>query len=235
MDRNIRSFIRFADTESIYVSLLVKLDQDSGHVIHPILVSWVFRHELIKQFLTNGLELSVIQSLLDPIDHFLISLDLPDTITTHDNKVYVLVFDFSDVGFGSDHLLLSREGVVLLVLAVAEGTAEVQSTVNTTETDHSSCFGDSIYLLWILWFMVPTQLLSLTIHTGHSPGVTSISTIHILRRNQHHISRTPSMRLLLIFRPIINLSHFLLYSHNLLPTRLTKYQLVHSQKCLLQG
>lgn len=158
----------------------------------------------------------------------MICFNLPNTITTHDNKIYVLIFNFCYVRFCCNHLFLCWKRIILFILTIAQCTTKVQPTIYTTKTHDSACFGDSIYLLWILWFVIFTQLLSLSIHTSHSTRVTSICTVNELWCYQDDISSATSMRLLLIFWTIIDFSHLLLNSNNLLSSCLTENELIHS-------
>lgn len=81
-------------------------DEDGGHVIHAVLVSAVFRDQFVEQFFADDLEVLSVESQLDPIDHLCVRLNLPYTVASHYNKIYVLIFYFYDVWLCCDHLLL---------------------------------------------------------------------------------------------------------------------------------
>ncbi len=216
-------------------SFFRELDQDSGHVIHTVLVATVLGDEFIKKVLAYEFELSLIESGWDPCDHFLVGLDFPNPVAAHNNIIYVLIFNFSDVGLGCDHLLLCRKGLVFLVLPIPQGSAQVQSSIHSAETDHTSSLGDSIYLLLVLRLMVLAQLYSLTVHTCHRSRVPCVRAIYELRSYQDHVRSTSCMWLLLVLWSVVNFSHLPLDAYNLLTAGLTEDQLVHSHKGLLQG
>ena len=68
----------------------VELDQNGAHVVHPILTAAVFRNKFVEKFLENGSAFTtVLDTFADPIYHFLVGLDLPDAVTSHNNKIYV--------------------------------------------------------------------------------------------------------------------------------------------------
>lgn len=48
----------------------------------------------------------VVDPFGDPADHLGIILHLPYTVTSHNNKVYVLIFYLGDVRVRGDHLLI---------------------------------------------------------------------------------------------------------------------------------
>ena len=92
--------------------------------------------------------------------HLIISFYLPYAVTTHYNKVYVLVLYLCYIRVGSDHLILGLQITSSLVLEVAQGSRKVETSVHPTVAHTPSCLADPIQLNRILWFMVFAKLYS---------------------------------------------------------------------------
>ena len=208
-------------------SFFSELDKDSWHIIHSVLITTVFRDELIKKVFTNDFKFSSFLSWFNPFNHFLIGLDLPNTITTHDNKIYVFISDFNYIRFSCNHLFLWRQRVIFLILSITKSSTKIKSAINSAESDCSSCFGNSINFLWIFWFVVSAEFFSSSLDTGNSSRVTSISTVNKLWSDKNDISGTSSMRFFLIFGSVIYLSHLFLNSYNLFFSFSTENQFIH--------
>lgn len=73
-------------------SFIAEGNQNSWHVIHSIFPIRIFSYQLVQQLLQDfTLLLFLIESLCYPFYHILITLYFPNTITSHYNKVNVLV------------------------------------------------------------------------------------------------------------------------------------------------
>jgi selenophosphate synthase len=111
-------------------SFFAELDEAGAHVVHAVEVSGVLGDEFLEEFLNDVAEGGLFaEAALNPINHFGVGLDLPDAVAAHNNKVYVLIFDFEDVRIGRDGLLL-RPHRGPLILEVTQGTGEVEATVD---------------------------------------------------------------------------------------------------------
>lgn len=208
-------------------SFFSELDENGWHVVHSVLISTVFRDKFIQKVFTNDFKVSSFLSGLDPVDHFLIGLDLPNTIATHNNKVYVVVSDFNNVRVSSNHLLFSRQRIVFFILSITEGSTKIESTVDSTESDCSTGFGNSINFYRVFWFMVSAEFFGFSLDTGDSSRVTSIGTVNKLWGDENNIGGTSSMRFFLIFGTVIYLSHLFLNSYDLFFTLGTENQFIH--------
>ena len=80
-------------------------DEDGTHVVHTVEVAAVFTDQLLQQFLDDGLVRLLLQAPLHPLYHLLVRLDLPNTIATHYNELYSLVFEARHVRIGRYRLL----------------------------------------------------------------------------------------------------------------------------------
>ncbi len=210
-------------------------NEDSRHVVHAVLVAAVFGDEFIKEFFTDTFEFLFINSGLDPVHHLWVCLDLPYTIASHNNKIYVFVFNLHDVWLGGYHLLLSWQALVLFVLSVTEGSRKVQATIDSSKSYCASCLCDSIDFLRILWLMIPAELLSLTLDTSDSPRVSCICAVNELRSDQNNVSSASGMRLFLVLGAVLNLPHLFLNGYNLLSSTGSENHFVHFQESLLQS
>jgi len=217
------------------ISFLRELDQNRRHVVHTVLVSTVLWYQLVQEFLANNFKLFFIKPCLDPLYHLFVCLNLPYTIAAHNNKIYVLVFNLFNVRLCCDHLLLGRKGIVLFVFSVSQGSAEVKSTVDSSETHDTTCPCDSIDLLWVLRLVIFAQLLSLATHTGHSSGIASICAINKLWSDQNDVGCASCVRILVICGTILHFPHLLLNGNYLLSSCLTKNEVIHSQESLLES
>ncbi len=216
-------------------SFFSELDQYGGHVIHSILVSAVLGDKFIKQFFTDEFKVFSIESGLNPIYHFLVCLDLPYTITSHYNKIYVLIFNSCNVRLSGNHLFLSWQWVVSLVFSITECSWEIESSIDSTKCNSSTCFGDSTNFLWIFRLMVSTKLLGLSLDTSNCSRITCIGTINKLWCDKNDISSTTSMWFLFILGTVFYLSHLFLNGYNLFLALWTEDQIVHSKESLFQS
>ncbi len=74
-----------------------------------------------------------------------------------------------------------------------------------------------------------------SIDHSNSPRVSSISTIGPIRSDQYNISSTPSMRIFLIFGPIVLVPHLFLNGYNFFLSCLGNKQIIHFNKSFFQG
>jgi hypothetical protein len=180
-------------------------------------------------------EFLAVKAVLYPIDHLVVGLDLPDAVASHNNKIYVLVFDFHDVRLGGNHLVLRFEALVLFVLAVAECPGEVETAVDSAKVDRSTGLGNSINFLRIFGLVVLAQLLGLSFDTGYRSGVPGVCTVDEVRCDQDDVGGAARVAFLLVFGSILFLSHLLLDGDNLLPAGLAEDHVVHPHEGLLKG
>jgi hypothetical protein len=161
--------IIFIYTDQVRESLLFELDENRGHIVHPVLAAVVLGHQLVQELVQDASELPLLvaDSLLDPLDHILVGLDLPDSIASHNNEIYVLVLYFLDVRVGGDHLLLWFQVLILFVLHISEGPRQVQVPVDSAPADLPSSSLYSIGLLGVLRLVVETQRHALAADAGH--------------------------------------------------------------------
>ena len=86
---------------------LVETNEDGTHVVHAVLVAAVPGHQFIEEFFNDFLTADLLfDASLNPLDHLTIALYLPDTITSHNNKIYGVCPYLYNVGAHCDHLLL---------------------------------------------------------------------------------------------------------------------------------
>lgn len=84
--------------------------------------------------------------------------------------------------------------------------------------------------------MILAQFFGLSLAgAAHSTRVASIGNKHEIGSDEADIGGASSMRILLIIGPIFLVLHFGLDGHDLLLALRRKHQLVHLEKCLLQG
>jgi len=215
-------------------SFLVELDQDGRHVVHAVLIAAVLRDKFVEEFFADFFEFFAIETVLDPVHHLTVGLDLPDAVASHNNKIYVLVFDFDDVWLGGNHLVLRLEAFILFVLSVPECPREVESTVDSAEVDSASSLGNSINFLRIFGFMVFAELLGLSLDASHRSRVPSISAINEVRSDQDNICRAACMTFLLVFGPILFLSHLFLDGDDLFSAFLAEDHIIHFHEGFLK-
>lgn len=74
------------------------------------------------------------------VANFLIAEAVPYTIASVDNEFIIArTIDHLDVGIGGHSLILPVELLIILVLIIAEGSAQGQVTVDTLVADKMAC------------------------------------------------------------------------------------------------
>jgi hypothetical protein len=132
-------------------------------------------------------------------------------------------------------LFLWRKTVVLLVLSITQGSAQIQAAIYSPKTHHAARFGDSIDLLCILWFVVFAQLFSLPTDASYCSRVSCICAVNELWSDQNDVSSATRMRVLFVLGAIVDFPHLFLNGYDLLFSGLTKNKLIHSEESLFQG
>jgi hypothetical protein len=87
-------------------------------------------------------------------------ISLPNAVASYDYKLILVALSLKllNVGLAGDHLLIVAQFFVFLVLEIAEGTGEVQTTIDPTHVDHSPCIFDALLLFLTFGFMVKGKI-----------------------------------------------------------------------------
>lgn len=137
-----------------------------------------------QQFWANFLQISlwfvVAQLLVDPLNHFFVWFSLPNSITSHQDKVQIFWhIVFKNIRIGSDWVFL-RGQRFLFVLQVAQRSCQIEIPVNTTFCNCWTRFVDPVDLNLIFWFMVKWQWLAFTTMSHYTTTIACISYKHFL-------------------------------------------------------
>lgn len=99
---------------------LVEANEDGAHVVHSVLVAAVFGHQFVQQLFYDLFAGNLFgNTLLHPLHHLAIALNLPYTVAPHYYKVYLVRSYLLYVRVGCYHLIL-RLQTGLLVLQVPQ-------------------------------------------------------------------------------------------------------------------
>jgi hypothetical protein len=160
-------YIFFSSLVDPQISSLIEDNQDAGHVVAADTLSLldVLSDGLVQQVVDYLLQvilaslLLLLQFVIDPSNHLLVGLLLPNAIATHDDEVNI-VRDVEAVGVrvGGDGLLFRLEVVAPFVLQVTETTSQVQVAVDAPLGDNASRLGDAVDFDLALWLVVDRHL-----------------------------------------------------------------------------
>ena len=166
--------------------------------------------------------------------HILITFLLPYAITTHYNKINVLIFDLQNIWISCDYLIFRRYFCIILVLQITQSSRQVQVTIYTTVLDLTSCFVYAFCLFLVFRLVVLAQGISFLPNWRNWSRITCICTVNVLRGYQNDICCTSCMRNFFIAYSILFLFHLILNIDNLIFAFFCKKKLVNFEECFLQ-
>jgi hypothetical protein len=124
---------------------------------------------LIEKFLKDvGWCSFGLESLPDPVDHYLIGFTFPNAVAAHDDELKTFSLAFDDIGRGDDDLLVGFEVLITFELQVAQGAGNVEGVVDSAAGDEASCLFDAGVFVAILRFVVKTEGHGTTVSIGNA-------------------------------------------------------------------